>query len=138
MGYDIEDPDEVLETLTPKRLKKIAKTLDFLSAIVAEVLREADEVLIGKDSLSAEDIDYLLEWVEGTEMQDDIRAWAKALKRVRKEAKLAEGEPTDEEIAVELVTLAVDILDEDRSGITADEWLHDANDFLFWYALDTP
>lgn len=89
MGSDYSN----VPSMTPKALRDIAWTLDHLSRLMEMALTtlivgdetNAGEATItfdftkGDQPLSVEEAKVLREWVSGTDMQDDLRAWADAL-----------------------------------------------------------
>jgi hypothetical protein len=82
-------------TPTPENLRDVAWTLDQLSRILGDAIESAAAMIpLNADTLdvtlqftssgdgwwtSREEADALLDWVTGTEQQDDLRAWADEL-----------------------------------------------------------
>lgn len=83
------------DSATPKKLRNIAWALDHLSrfairliepvarghAMNAETVEVTVEVTLRDEPLSREQAETFLEWISGTGMQDDLRAWADELER---------------------------------------------------------
>lgn len=71
--------DEVIRELaTPEKLRYIARSLDLLTAFMQRIL-EGDLITVEGEPLGKDERDSLLEWVNGSQQQDDLLAWAKAL-----------------------------------------------------------
>lgn len=65
------------EPMTPDKLRDIAWTLDFMQGLLLSALECPDiEWVIGDVVVPDDKVSVLKSWLEGTDMQDDLRAWA--------------------------------------------------------------
>jgi hypothetical protein len=66
---------------TPEQLRDIATTLDALSNLALGITKPGSniEIVIEGEPATEEWLAQFREWVVGTEMQDDLRAWADEL-----------------------------------------------------------